>query len=61
MTKPASAGTLMNKGMEKHRGAITRSLRLSKTPSTLWAGTDDGQIWLTRDGGAHWNDITPAA
>ncbi len=27
----------------------------------LWAGTDDGQIWRTRDEGAHWTNITPAA
>ena len=26
----------------------------------IWAGTDDGRVWLTRDGGAHWNDVSPA-
>ncbi|MGA9997818.1 MAG: hypothetical protein WBP93_20550 [Pyrinomonadaceae bacterium] len=25
----------------------------------IWAGTDDGLIHLTTDGGAHWTDITP--
>ncbi len=25
----------------------------------LWAGTDDGLIHVTRDGGAHWTDVTP--
>jgi photosystem II stability/assembly factor-like uncharacterized protein len=25
----------------------------------LWAGTDDGLIWRTRDEGAHWSDVTP--
>src|SRR5258707_6693988 len=25
----------------------------------LWAGTDDGLIWTTSDGGAHWNNVTP--
>jgi photosystem II stability/assembly factor-like uncharacterized protein len=26
----------------------------------IWAGTDDGLIWLTRDEGAHWQNVTPA-
>ena len=35
-------------------------------PSTLakgliWTGTDDGLIQLTRDGGAHWSNVTPKA
>jgi hypothetical protein len=25
----------------------------------LWAGTDDGYIWTTADGGANWTNITP--
>lgn len=25
----------------------------------LWAGTDDGRVHLSRDGGASWNEITP--
>ena len=25
----------------------------------IWVGTDDGLIQLTRDGGAHWSNITP--
>lgn len=29
--------------------------------NTIWAGTDDGLIWLTRDGGRVWNDVTPHA
>ena len=27
----------------------------------IWAGSDDGLIHLTRDGGGHWDDITPKA
>jgi photosystem II stability/assembly factor-like uncharacterized protein len=31
----------------------------SKDVNTLWAGTDDGQIWLTHDGGNNWINVTP--
>jgi photosystem II stability/assembly factor-like uncharacterized protein len=24
---------------------------------TLWAGTDDGNLWITRDGGARWTNV----
>ena len=27
----------------------------------IWAGTDDGLIQLTRDGGQHWENVTPKA
>ena len=29
-------------------------------PNVLWAGSDDGLIHITRDGGANWEDITPS-
>ena len=25
----------------------------------LWVGTDDGKVWVSRDAGSNWNDITP--
>jgi photosystem II stability/assembly factor-like uncharacterized protein len=28
-------------------------------PGTLWAGTDDGLVHLTRDGGRNWSNVTP--
>lgn len=28
-------------------------------PATLWAGSDDGRLHITRDGGRNWLDITP--
>ncbi|MGA1999769.1 MAG: hypothetical protein ABSG52_07240 [Terriglobales bacterium] len=27
----------------------------------LWAGTDDGLVWVTRDGGTTWTNVTPKA
>ena len=26
---------------------------------TIWAGTDDGQVWITRNSGTDWQNITP--
>ncbi|HSM04180.1 MAG TPA: hypothetical protein VK858_06150 [Longimicrobiales bacterium] len=37
---------------------------LSESPhdaAELWAGTDDGRVHVTRDGGESWTDITPDA
>ena len=56
---PASVGALLQKGAEKQRGVIYALAPSFKTASTLWAGTDDGLIWLTRDGGKSWIDVTP--
>jgi len=56
---PASVGTLMTKGMEKTRGVIYALAPSFKDINTLWAGTDDGLIWITHDRGKNWNDITP--
>ena len=56
---PASVGLLVPKGAEKQRGVIYALAPSSKNVNTLWAGTDDGLVWLTRDGGKNWKDITP--
>jgi photosystem II stability/assembly factor-like uncharacterized protein len=56
---PASVGNLVPKGADKQRGVIYALAPSFKNVNTLWAGTDDGLIWLTRDGGKKWNDITP--
>jgi len=56
---PASVGNLVPKGADKQRGVIYALAPSFKSIDRLWAGTDDGLIWLTRDGGKKWNDITP--
>ncbi|HMC55072.1 MAG TPA: glycosyl hydrolase [Gemmatimonadaceae bacterium] len=30
-----------------------------RTTGYLWAGTDDGRVWLTRNGGTRWTEVTP--
>ena len=56
---PASVGTLANKGVEKQRGVIYALAPSFKSQGTLWAGTDDGLLWITNDAGKNWTDITP--
>lgn len=56
---PASVGTQRPKGAEQQRGVIYALGPSPKSIDTLWAGTDDGLVWVTRDGGAHWADVTP--
>ena len=56
---PESVGTLVPKGAEKQRGVIYALAPSFKTVNTLWAGTDDGQLWITRDAGKNWSNITP--
>jgi photosystem II stability/assembly factor-like uncharacterized protein len=42
-----------------HRGVVYALAPSYVRRGTIWAGTDDGLVWITRDGGKHWNDITP--
>ena len=56
---PASVGTMVPKGADKQRGVIYALAPSFKTLNTIWAGTDDGQLWITRDGGKNWSNITP--
>ena len=53
---PASVGTLFNKGADKQRGVIYALAPSFKTVNTLWAGTDDGLLWITRDAGKNWTE-----
>ena len=56
---PASVGKLFPDSTGKQRGAIYSLAASPLQAGTLWAGTDDGLVWLTRDGGGNWSDITP--
>ncbi len=58
---PASLGNMAadDKKAETQRGVIYSLAPSFKDLNTLWAGTDDGQFWITRDGGKNWANITP--
>jgi len=51
--------TLDNTGVEVY-GTVFAFEESPQTPGLLWAGTDDGRVHLSRDGGASWAEITPA-
>ena len=58
---PASAGKYAAGVEPGPQGTITA---LSASPldvGILWAGTDDGNIQVTMDGGAKWTNVTPPA
>jgi hypothetical protein len=47
------------KGAEQQRGVIYAVGPSPKEIDTLWAGTDDGFVWLSTDGGRQWSNVTP--
>jgi len=56
---PANASRYASSVTVSAQGAITA---LSPSPidvDVIWAGTDDGNIQVTTDGGAHWTNVTP--
>jgi photosystem II stability/assembly factor-like uncharacterized protein len=59
---PASLGELAAKDPKaaKQRGAIYSLAPSFRSTNILWAGTDDGLIWVTRDGGKNWKNVSPA-
>ena len=58
---PANLGVFSAGDPEKgkHRGTIYAVAPSFKEANTIWVGTDDGLIRLTRDGGKTWKNVTP--
>jgi photosystem II stability/assembly factor-like uncharacterized protein len=40
------------------QGSATALAESPRNPDVLYAGTDDGALWVTRDGGAKWTEIS---
>jgi photosystem II stability/assembly factor-like uncharacterized protein len=60
---PANLGSFTSLDPEKgeHRGVVYTLAPSPLDSNLLWAGTDDGLIQVTRDGGTTWTDVTPAS
>jgi photosystem II stability/assembly factor-like uncharacterized protein len=58
---PANLGVFAGSDPEKgkHRGVIYAVAPSFKEADTIWAGTDDGLIHITRDAGKTWQNVTP--
>jgi photosystem II stability/assembly factor-like uncharacterized protein len=56
---PASAGKYAGTVTPGPRGAITALSPSPRSEAVIWAGTDDGAIQVTTNGGATWENVTP--
>ncbi|HQZ96358.1 MAG TPA: hypothetical protein PLP21_08565 [Pyrinomonadaceae bacterium] len=58
---PENVGIYKTKEMETmpRRGVVYTVAPSYKDLATIWAGTDDGLIHVTRDGGKNWANVTP--
>ena len=48
-------------GLGPRRGVVYALAPSWLADRELWAGTDDGLVWRTRDDGGHWENVTPTA
>lgn len=56
---PANVGKYRAEVRPSRRGVIYALAPSPRDPGTIWAGTDDGLLHVTRDGGKRWRDVTP--
>ncbi|HDR90325.1 MAG TPA: glycosyl hydrolase [Bacteroidetes bacterium] len=45
----------------EYYGTIFAAAESVHEPGVIWTGSDDGLIWLTRNGGKNWENVTPPA
>jgi photosystem II stability/assembly factor-like uncharacterized protein len=57
---PTNAGKYASTVTPAPLGTITAFSPSPKNIGVMWAGTDDGNIQTTSDGGAKWTNVTPA-
>ncbi|HEY5340168.1 MAG TPA: hypothetical protein VIK27_04005, partial [Candidatus Aquilonibacter sp.] len=57
--KNLDAPTLADSSGLPRRGVVYALAPSPLDAKLLWAGTDDGRVWITYDDGAHWKNVTP--
>ncbi|HET7459031.1 MAG TPA: hypothetical protein VFJ74_15390, partial [Gemmatimonadaceae bacterium] len=58
---PATVGKYASSVTPAPTGSITALALSPRNVGVIWAGTDDGNVQLTTNGGATWTDVTPPA
>jgi photosystem II stability/assembly factor-like uncharacterized protein len=58
---PANAGKYASTVTPAPLGSITALALSPRTLDVIWAGTDDGTIQVTTNGGVTWTNVTPSA
>ncbi len=57
LTDPESGGLTRDVTSAETHATLITVAESPVTPGLIWAGTDDGRIHVTRDGGESWNDV----
>ncbi len=58
-SRVVSNGGLVGDNLGQYSGEVVWDIEYSKIQKGLiWAGTNDGKLWYSKDGGGTWNDVT---
>jgi hypothetical protein len=58
-TRIVSSGGLVEDNLGQFYGEVVFAIAPSEAQQGLiWAGTNDGQVWYTQDGGGNWTNVT---
>src|SRR5215510_4405986 len=58
-SRVVSSGGIVGDNLGQFYGELVFAIAPSEIQRGLiWAGTNDGKVWYTRDGGKNWNDVT---
>src|SRR5207244_10129348 len=53
------SGGIVGDNLGQFAGEVVFAIAFSEVQKgVVWAGTNDGKLWITRDGGAKWSDVT---